>query len=147
VHAAVPIFAVHANDAVADVRQATVEAFRALGPLLGADSFGPVLAEASGEPYAYDELVQTLCPQLNRVHPDRLRLYLDSTTSYFTALSISIRGNAAYFAGVLVATADEQQRKTISIPALTAELLKLLDDPQAAVRARAAKALSLLHHV
>jgi hypothetical protein len=146
VHASVPIFVVHANDAVESVRQATVAAFRQLAPLLGED-FVPVLEEATGEPSNYDELVQRLCPLLNTHHVERLRLYVDNTSSYFSAPSTSIRGNAAFLAGVLVSTAEAEQRRSISVSALTSELLKLLDDSQAAVRSRAAKALSLCHAI
>jgi len=146
VHASVPIFTVHANDAVEAVRLATVAAFRLLAPLLGAE-FVPVLEEATGEPYNYDELVQRLCPLLNTHHSERLRLYVDNTTSYFGAPSTAIRGNAAFLAGVLVATAQPEQRRTISLGALTSEIIKLLDDSQAQVRSRAAKALSLLHAI
>lgn len=146
VHASVPIFVVHSNDAAEVVRKAAIEGFRLLAPLLG-ESFVPILAEATGDPHNYDELVQRLCPELNAVHPERLRGYLENSTQYFTAVSISMRANSAYLAGVTISTASADQRRTVSIPNLTSELLKLMDDPQANVRSRAAKALSLCHHI
>ena len=146
VHASAPIFVVHSNDASEAVRKAVVEALRLLAPLLGED-FIPVAEDAEGTPHGYDELVQRLCPLLNSLHPERLRGYLENTTQYFTAASICIRGNAAFLAGVLISTAAAEQRRTVSIAALTVDLLRLLDDPQAVVRSRSAKALSLCHHI
>lgn len=119
VHASVPIFFVHSNDASEAVRTATVEAFRFMAPLLG-ESCVPILADATGEPHNYDELVLRLAPMLNSLHPDRLRNYLENTTQYFTAASTAIRGNAAFLAGVVISTATPEQRKTVSIAALTA---------------------------
>lgn len=118
VHANVPIFIVHSNDAVEEVRTATIEGFRQLAPLLG-DEFVSVLADASGEPSNYDELVQKLSPLLNTIHPGRLRGYLENTTQYFTSQSNSMRANSAYLAGVIISTASNEQRRTVSIPALT----------------------------
>ena len=144
VHANVPIFLVHTNDAVESVRLAAIEGFRQLGPILGTDLV-EVLNEASGDPSQYDELVQKMCPLLNQAHPERLRGYLENTTQYFTSQSQSMRANSAYLAGVLISTTSPEQRRTVSIPALTSELLRLLDDNHAPVRARSAKSLSLCH--
>ena len=146
VHANVPIFIVHSNDAVESVRTAAIEGFRQLAPLLG-EEFVPVLNEATGEPHNYDELVQRMCPLLNTQHAGRLRGYLENTTQYFTSQSTSMRANSAYLAGVLISTASPEQRRTVSIPALTSELLRLLDDQQANVRSRSAKSLSMCHHL
>jgi len=146
VHSNVPVFIVHCNDAAESVREATLEAFKLLAPLLG-DSFLPLLEPLSADPSSYETLVSTLVPELNNIHPGRLRGYIENTTHYFTLTSTSMRANSAYLAGVLISTASNDQRRTVSVPALTSELIRLLKDNQPTVRSRAAKALSLCHHL
>lgn len=146
VHAYLPVFIIRSNDESKIVREAVINAFKELAPLLG-EAFVPILNDATPEPYGYDELVTKVCPLLNGDYAKRLRSYLETISGYMTNPSATIKGNACFYMAVLITTAQPEARRTVSISATCQDMLRLLEDPTPSVRQRAAKALSLCYEL
>lgn len=146
VHTNVPIFVAHINDEHEEVRKSAVDALHLLAPLLGPEIV-EVAKTATPEPYQWDAFTTEITLKLTKVHGARVRGYADGCTEYFNSRWMCIRGNAAYMAASLVAQSSAEVRRTVNINALCNNLTGLLSHESPLVRARAAKAISLLHDV
>ena len=145
-HVNLPIFVVHLNDESAAVRAAAHAGLRQLAALLD-PAIASIVADSPAEPAAYDELVYRLCPLLASLYGQHVRGYIDSSAAYFSSRWQELRGASALLACLLLANCSEAVRKSITVSALVSGLLKLLDEPNAAVRSKAVKGLTYLHDV
>jgi hypothetical protein len=145
-HTNVPTFIVHTNDEDPRVRASCLLAFRKVAALLGPEALALVAErEPSGDSNAFDHFVSEMGPAVVKLHPDRLRGYLDGTVWYFTSRWNVVRGNASIFLAHLLASATADDRRKINVNANVSALIKMLDQPTPEVRAKAAKGLGLLH--
>ena len=146
VHTNLPIFMVHLNDDVPAVRTACHTGLKALSALLD-PAFTALVRDSSCEPAGYDELVYRAAPVLAGAYPQHVRGYIDSSVAYFGSKWVELRGASALLACCLLANASEAVRKNITVSALVSALLKLLEEPSAAVRCKVVKGLAYLHDV
>ena len=146
VHTNLPIFILHLLDESAAVRHACQAGLKAVAGLLD-PAFAALVGESACEAAGYDELVYRAAPVLAGVYPQHVRGYIDTSVAYFGSKWVELRGAAALLSCCLLANASEAVRKSITVSALVTQLLKLLEEPNANVRAKAVKGLAYLHDV
>lgn len=145
-HTNIPIYVVHLNDEDDKVRECCLLSFKQVALLLD-KRLKCVIDEGSTEAHVYDNFVSAMCPLLGEIYHTRLRSYVDGIQEYFNSPWMNIRGNAAFFAGNLLASAPKNYRGNINSNALVAAILNLLKHENPLVRSRAAKAVSLLYDI
>jgi flagellar motor protein MotB len=151
VHFNLPIYLAHVNEDDRDTAECAFKGLRNIFALL--DDSLVALVDRVGEVDEdnYDSFINE-CSKLLALHyGDRLRGYLDSCVGYFPSTWTRIRANAVYMLACLIRHSRESKmadaRKKLNMHALTAAVVKMLEQDNESVRNKTVKALSLLYDV
>ena len=145
-HQFLPIYLVHLHEDDGIVRLAVHDGLKQLSALLD-PQIQSLLIDSSTDQSQYDELVHRLAPLLSSLYPQHVRGYLDTCVTYFTSGWQSLRGASALLACAVLASAASEVRKGVVVSGLIAALVKLLDEPNAQVRAKVVKGMAYLYDV
>ena len=145
-HQFLPVYLIHLHEDDAHVRLAVQDALRQLSALLE-PQLAAALCTASTEPSQYDELLHRLAPLLASLYPQHVRGYLDTCQTYFASGWQALRGSSALLACIVLASATSEVRRGVVVSGLIAALVKLLDEPNSEVRAKAVKGMAYLYDV
>ncbi|XP_043923633.1 maestro heat-like repeat-containing protein family member 1 isoform X2 [Protopterus annectens] len=147
IHNAMISLLLHLNDPNADVIKACKFALRMNAPVLGSElvteMFQRHLHEDKG--LHYGEFMNDLSKHLIKDFLDKLNCYIVTTLSFFKSSWAEIRGNAAMFAGFIIANLPEENSSCVDLERLCISLAVLLKDPVPFVRMKAAEALGYFY--
>eukprot|EP00479_Gromia_sphaerica_P012802 TRINITY_DN688_c0_g1_i1.p1 TRINITY_DN688_c0_g1~~TRINITY_DN688_c0_g1_i1.p1 ORF type:complete len:226 (+),score=28.39 TRINITY_DN688_c0_g1_i1:141-818(+) len=147
VHTNLPTYVVHLNDEDYKVSEACRDSLAIVADLVDIAELTDLLENFSARPDEYDSFVRDFCPIFTQNFPRRLTAYLQAATGYFKSNWSVVRGNAAMFAGHLIASVPERRRRTVDLGSVINEIFQLLGAQNANVRSRSAKVLSYLHEL
>ena len=145
-HQFLPVYLIHLHEDDSQVRLAVHDGLKQLCALLDPQLLA-IVADSSTEQSQYDELVHRLAPLLSSLYPQHVRGYLDTCVTYFSSSWQSLRGASALLACAVLASAASDVRRGVVVSGLIAALVKLLDEPNAAVRAKVVKGMAYLYDV
>jgi len=146
IHGNLPIFIVHLVDEDKEARDACAEAFKKFGALMDTE-MNECINQSPSDESGFDEWANRIAPLMVKNYGDRLRGYMDATTSFFDSKWNAIRAAACILAGEMLAATTPEDRRMINTKVIIEGLIKLLKAPTDTLRSKAAKSLSLLHHV
>jgi len=129
-----------------EAREACAEAFKKFGGLMDS-AMRECINEAPTEESQFDEFAHKIAPLMVKDYGDRLRGYMDTTQTYFESKWTPIRAAACILAGEMLASTSSDDRRIINTKVIVESIVKLLKAPADTLRSKAAKSLSLLHHV
>ncbi|CAN0069578.1 unnamed protein product [Lampetra fluviatilis] len=147
VHTNLVSILLHLNDEHPDVRKACKFALRTIGSLLGSEAIGTMFQKHLLEDanLHYGEFMNDLAKYIIKDFPDKVNFYLMSCVSFFKSTWAEIRGNAVMLVGFFLGNVANETLQSISLEHVCGAVIILLKDPSAAVRTKAAEALSLFH--
>lgn len=137
----------HMNDPKMDVCNTAHKTIKTVAKFLEAPQLLDVLKSATPGPSYFDQLLHHLVPVLVELFRDHINTYLESCSAYLKSTWPVIRGNAACVAGKLISSVPEDMHNVLPVGIVLQELMSMLTQKQAEVRARAAKALSFVDNV
>jgi len=146
IHGNLPIFIVHLVDEDKEARDACAEAFKKFGSLMDTE-MNECINQSPSDENQFDEWANRIAPLMVKNYGDRLRGYMDTTQTYFDSKWNAIRAAACILAGEMLAATSPEDRRIINTKVIIEGLIKLLKAPTDTLRSKAAKSLSLLHHV
>eukprot|EP00049_Salpingoeca_infusionum_P022643 m.7920 g.7920 ORF g.7920 m.7920 type:complete len:1638 (-) comp5302_c0_seq1:139-5052(-) len=147
VHANIISFILHSKEADESVCTAAKKSLILLGSLLESENMLKVFNKHfKSQDMHFGEFVNGLTRVLIEEFGDKVSFYSMSTVdSFFKSDWAEIRANAAIFSGFLLGNLPKEKRRDITKQHVCGELIRLLQDPSADVRSKAAEAMSLLY--
>ncbi|XP_072887263.1 maestro heat-like repeat-containing protein family member 1 [Hemitrygon akajei] len=136
--------ALHAHDEDPGVSRACQWALGQAGPLLGSQGLSAALPPAAGAPLDYWDFLRHVAAALAADFPAQVGGCLALGVAFFRSLLPQIRGNAVAFVASLLHQLPRQYRQFVPSGNACSDIIALLQDPVASVRATVAKALALL---
>lgn len=137
----------HMNDPKMHVCNTAHKTIKTVAKFLEAPQLLDVLKSATPGPSYFDQLLHHLVPVLVELFREHINTYLESCSAYLKSTWPVIRGNAACVAGKLISSVPEDMHNVLPVGIVLQELMSMLTQKQAEVRARAAKALSFVDNV
>ncbi|XP_062892507.1 maestro heat-like repeat-containing protein family member 1 [Mobula hypostoma] len=144
VRASLVSLALHAHDDEPGVSRACRWALGQAWPLLDSEGLSALLLPA-GAPPDYWDFLRRLSEALVADLPAQIDGYLAAGIAFFQSLLPQMRGNAVAFVASLLRQLPRRYRQSVPSGNACADIIALLQDPVASVRAATAKALALLH--
>ncbi|XP_048380905.2 maestro heat-like repeat-containing protein family member 1 [Stegostoma tigrinum] len=147
VHASLVSLILHLNDGSAEVAGACKAALRSAGPLVGSDSLCSLFhcELTDGGRLDYWAFLKSLAKLVAEDFPAKVNIYLVVAATFFKSLLPEIRGNAVIFAACLLRKLPAKYHQAAANSNICSDVVAMLQDPVPSVRAKVAKALSLLH--
>ncbi|XP_068179896.1 maestro heat-like repeat-containing protein family member 1 isoform X2 [Antennarius striatus] len=137
----------HLVDPNPQVVKACKYAMRVCAPVVGSEQITTMFQNHLHEDKSlhYGEFINDLTKYLIQDFPGMLNFYHISVTQFFKSNWPEVRAGAAMFIGFLLGNLPEEQLSHLNMGTITKGLVMLLQDPDPAVRAKAAEAMGHFH--
>ncbi|KAG7266647.1 hypothetical protein CRUP_032325 [Coryphaenoides rupestris] len=137
----------HLVDPNPQVVKACKHAMRVCAPVVGSEQITVMFQNHLHEDKSlhYGEFINDLTKYLIQDFPGMLNFYHISVMQFFKSHWAEVRAGAAMFIGFLLGNLTEDLFQHINMGSVTKGLVMLLQDPDAAVRVKAAEAMGRFH--